>query len=282
MKILIKPTKKIEEYQHIDGFILPLKDYSTDYESNYTLEEIIEIGRNTDKEIFIVMNRMIFNNDINELKGILKKIEDLKITGVFFYDLAFLKFKQEMNLKTDLVWNAPHMTTNYKTCNYYYDKGVKYASLSNEITLKEILEIREKSKITPMFTLISYPPVATSNRYLITNYLKMYNLKNKMALEIEEKITKEKYLVTENKFGTTFKYGKILNNIEALEKLKEVDFPYLVLIEDGIDHNTFQKILAIIDKNRKENASVDEIYSLVGNNTGFLNKETIYKVKKDE
>lgn len=282
MKILIKPTEKIEKYQHIDGFILPLKDYSIDYESNYTLEEIIEIRRNTNKEIFIVMNRMIFNQDIINLKEILQKIEALKITGIFFYDLAFLKLKQELNLKTDLVWNAPHMTTNYKTCNYYYDKKVKYAYLSNEITLKEILEIKEKSKIIPMMTLISYPTVATSKRKLITNYHKMHNLENKENLTIEEKITKEKYLVTENKFGTTFKYGKILNNMAALEKLKEVDFPYLILIEDGISHNIFQKILTIIDKNRKENIKVDEIYDLIGNNTGFLNKETIYKVKKDE
>lgn len=282
MKILIKATKNIEEYQHIDGLILPLKDYSTDYESDYTLEEIIEIRKNTNKEIFIVMNRMIFNKDIKELKEVLKKIENLKITGIFFYDIAFLQLKQEMNLKTDLVWNATHMTTNYKTCNYYYEKKVKYAYLSNEITLKEILEIKEKSKIIPMITMISYPTVATSNRKLITNYHKMHNLEEKKNLEIEEKVTKEKYLVTENKFGTTFKYGKILNNIEALEKLKEVDFPYLILIEDGIDHSTFQRILTIIDQNRKKSKKVDEIYSLIGNNTGFLNKETIYKVKKDE
>lgn len=282
MKILIKATKNIEEYQNIDGLILPLKDYSTDYESDYTLEEIIEIRKNTNKEIFIVMNRMIFNKDIKELKEVLKKIENLKITGIFFYDIAFLQLKQEMNLKTDLVWNATHMTTNYKTCNYYYEKKVKYAYLSNEITLKEILEIKEKSKIIPMITMISYPTVATSNRKLITNYHKMHNLEEKKNLEIEEKVTKEKYLVTENKFGTTFKYGKILNNIEALEKLKEVDFPYLILIEDGIDHSTFQRILTIIDQNRKKSKKVDEIYSLIGNNTGFLNKETIYKVKKDE
>ncbi len=282
MKILIKPTKKIEEYQNIDGVILPLRDYSIDYETDYTLEEILEIQKHFDKEIFLVINRMIFNQDIESLRRVLLEIEQLKITGIFFYDLALLKLKQELNLKTDLVWNATHMITNYKTCNYYYNRGVKYACLSNEITLKEILEIKEKSKIIPMFTMISYPIVATSKRKLITNYHKMHSLENKEYLEVEERLTKEKYLVQETKFGTVFKYAKILNHIEALEQLKKVDFSYLILIEDGIDHHIFQRILTIIDKNKKENAKVDEIYDLIGNSTGFLNKETIYRVKKDE
>lgn len=282
MKILIKPTKKIEEYQNIDGIILPLKNYSVDYENDYSIEEIRKIKENFSKEIFIVINRMIFNRDIDHLKEVLKEIETLQVTGIFFYDLALLKLKEELKLKTDLVWNAPHMTTNYKTCNYYQAKKVKYAYLSNEITLKEALEIKEKSKIIPMFTLIGYPTVAMSNRHLITNYHKMHNLENNERLEIEEKVTKEKYYLYENEFGTTFKYGKVLNNIEALEKLKQVNFPYLILIEDGIDHSIFLKVLENVNQNIEKNAPLDEIYHLIGDNTGFLKKETIYKVKKDE
>ena len=33
------------------------------------------------------------------------------------------------------------MVNNYKTCNYYHSKGVKYALLGKEITLEEIIEI---------------------------------------------------------------------------------------------------------------------------------------------
>ncbi len=278
MKILVKPSlSQINEYKNIDGFILPLKEYSTDYESYFTIDEIINIKTKSNKEIFVVLNRMFFNEDIDSLKQILKKIDELNLTGIFFYDLSILQLKKELNLKTDLVWNATHMVTNYKTCNYYLEKGVKYAYLSNEITFNEIIEIKEKSNIIPLFTLIGYPTVANSNRYLITNYNKMHNLKNNSKLIIEEKITKDKYILSENKFGTTFKYGKVLNNSTILHTLKEINFPYIVLIEDFIDHNDFLKILDII--NNKEDYT--EIAKLVGNNTGFLNKETIYKVKKN-
>ena len=72
---------------------------------------------------------------------ILVQLDKMNITGVFFYDLAVLELKRELNLNIDLVWNQTHMVNNYKTCNYYYSKGVKYALLGKEITLDEILEI---------------------------------------------------------------------------------------------------------------------------------------------
>ena len=278
MKILVKPTGKIEEYKNIDGLILPLKGYAVDYLNYYTLDEIKEIKAKFNKEVFVVINRMINNKDIDNLKEVLMKIEQLNITGIFFYDLAVLQLKKELNLKTDLVWNASHMTTNYKTCDYYYEKGVKYAYLSNEITLKEVLAIKEKSKITPMFTLVSYPVVATSFRHLVTNYNKYYGLDVNDSLEVLEKVSNEKYLLNESEFGTTFKYGKILNNCSALIKLREVAFPYVVLIEDMINHEVFLRVLDII----RSNGSISLINDLIGDNTGFLNKETIYKVKRDE
>ena len=37
------------------------------------------------------------------------------------------------------------MVTNYNTCNYYYDKGVNFAYISNEITLEEMIEIKKNN-----------------------------------------------------------------------------------------------------------------------------------------
>lgn len=278
MEILVKPNYDIKEYKDVDGFILPLKDFSVDYDKYYTIEEIKNIRKNSEKEIFIVINKMFFNEEVDNLTYILKEIDTLDLKGIFFYDIAVLQIKRELNLKTDLVWNATFMVTNYKTCDYYYSKGVKYAYLSNEITLEEVLEIQKLSKIVPMFTMISYPVVANSYRKLITNYSKMHDLDLLKKLEIEEKVSKDKYFLEENNFGTTFKYSKILNNTSSLKTLKEVDFPYIILNEDLINHDTFLKCLSIITSS----GNISDINNLIGENTGFLNKKTIYKVKKDD
>lgn len=277
MKILVKPSLDIDDYLNIDGLILPLSKYSVDYDTYFSLEDIKDIKKKFNGEIFVVLNRMFFNDDINLLSDVLKELDNLSLTGIFFYDLAVLQLKKELGLKTDLVWNATHMVTNYNTCNYYLEKGVKYAVLANEITLKEALEIKEKSNITSMFNLIGYPVVANSYRKLITNYNKMHNLEVNKELVIEENITKDNYIVEESTFGTTFKYGKPLNNSKVIDILRKENFPYIILNEEKIEHKVFLEVLDIIINNK----DISRVEELLGNNTGFLDKETIYKVKKN-
>ena len=276
MKYLVKPVKFSKDIV-CDGLVLPLKDYSVEYENYFSLDEIIKIRSEFNKDIFVVVNRNFFNDDIDNLKDVLIKLDDIGITGIFFYDLAVLELKKELNLKFDLVLNKTFMVTNYKTCDYYYEKGVKYAYLSNEITKDEIFDIKDKSKINPIIMLFGYPTVATSRRKLITNYRDFNNLDSKGNLEIIEKVTNDKYMVYEDKYGTTFRYSKVLNNLEILEELKEKDFSYVVLVEDFIDHDSFLEVVDTIYNNK----DFSKIYEKFGNNTGFLNKKTIYKVKKD-
>ena len=126
MKLIIEPSTKDDLYlDYVDGIILSLKDYSIGSNVYYDLDEIKEILKNTKKEIFINMNNNIMNNEIEELKTILKELDKLNIKGIFFYDIAILQLKRELKLNIDLIWNQTHMVNNYKTCDYYYSKGVK-------------------------------------------------------------------------------------------------------------------------------------------------------------
>lgn len=142
MKLLIEVSDKSNLFlDKTDGIILPIDKYSVESICTFSLDEIKDIVNKTKKEVFIKINKNIMNDDINDLKKILIELDNLNIKGIFFYDLALLQLKKELNLKMDLVWNQTHMVNNYKTCNYYYSKGVKYALLGKEITLDEIIEI---------------------------------------------------------------------------------------------------------------------------------------------
>lgn len=288
MNLIIKP-KNIDSIKILEEeieIILPLEDFAVDYETYFTLEQIIKIKQeNPKRKIYIVINKMMYNYDIDHLKEILLKLEKIKIEALFFYDLSILKLKQELNLTLELVWNATHMITNYKTCNYYKEKEVNYACLSNEITLEEMLEIREKSSIEPIITLIGYPTVATSRRKLITNYNYTNNYINKDMLIIEELVTKEKYKLIETKHATTFKLNKLINLTSVLNTFIENGFKYFIVLEEDIESNHFKRIIRILQETLKNNyikkEQIDEITQYIGNNTGFLYKKTIYKVKKN-
>ena len=279
MKILVEPKSKIIENIKCDGLILALNNYAVESVVYFDLDEIKEIKK-SNLEIFVKVNRNFFNEDIDGLKEVLKELDNIGINGVFFYDLAVLQIKKELDLKLPLIWNQTHMVNNYRTCDYYYSKGVEYALLGKEITLDEIKEIIEKSKISCMVEVISIPSVAFSKRKLVTNYYKDLGKDGDKNLLVKEKVTGDFYKVIEDDYGTCFYLNKITNGTSVIKDLYDVNCPYIILREYGIDNF---------------NELVDDTYSYVsggcidtdylskyeklGDSTNFFFKKTIYKVK---
>ena len=288
MKLLIEPSNKNKLYLDIvDGVILPLDDLAVESNIYFTLEEIEKISKNyNDVEIFVKINKNLMNNDIDKVRDILIKLDKLKIKGIFFYDLDILQIQKELNLDVDLVWNQTHMVNNYKTCNYYFEKGVKYALLGKEITLDEIKEILEKSKIISMVEVVSRPSVAFSKRKLVSNYLKNEGRALENKLTIKEKITDTFYDVVEDKNGTSFYLNRIMNGTSIIKELFDNECSYIIFREYGLEDNFFQLIIdtkKYILNGCLENDYNDYVdkYKILGDDTNFFFKKTIYRVKKN-
>lgn len=285
MKILIEPITKQNKYEDADGIILALKDYSVQSMNYYSIDEIKTIkDNNPTKEIFISINKNLMNEDIEPLSNILKEIDNLNVNGIFFYDTAVLQLHRELNLKTDLVWSSTHMVNNYKTCNYYNDKGCKYALLGKEITLEEIKEIITNSTITSMVEVVGLPSVAFSKRRLVFNYYSDLGKEKKDSIVIEEKVTKEKYIVNEDSNGTGFFLDRVVNGTGILKDLYDVNCKYIIFREYGIDKDTFYELVKDTKdyiNNKCTDEGYIEKYKKLGDFTNFFFKKTIYKVKKN-
>ena len=284
MKLLIECSQKEQLYlDSVDGIILPLKDYSVESIQYFTMDEIKEIKKNSTCEVFVKLNKNFMNEEIDALEKVLKELSSLSISGVFFYDLAVLELVRELHLEIPLIWNQTHMVNNYKTCDYYYEKGVKYALLGKEITLEEIREIIEKSKIQAMVEVVSRPSVAFSKRSLVTNYYKDLEKKGKQEITVKEKVTGENYHLIENQNGTSFFLDTITNGTGVIHALYEWNSPYIIMREYGLE-DTFEELV----KDTKiyiQDGCVDtnyvEKYKKLGDSTNFFFKKTIYKVKKN-
>ncbi len=284
MKLLIEKIDDNFKDLNVDGLILSLKDLSIQSIKYYSLEEIKSIREKyPNLEIFIKINKNIFNKDIEVLKESLLELDKLNINGIFFYDLALLQLKKELNLKLDLVWDQTHMVNNYKTCNYYNELGVKYALLSKEITLNEIKTIIEKSTITSMVEIVSVPSIAFSKRKLLTNYYKSINKDPKDNIEVIEKVSNNKYIVTEDNNGTSFYDANIVNGTSIIKDLYDINTPYIIMREYKIPkfNELVNDTKKYIDDKCIDNNYVDK-YKVLGDNTNFFYKETIYRVKKNE
>lgn len=282
MKLLIEVSSKKNLYlDDADGVILALDNYSVESIVSFSVDEIKKIKNNTSKEIFVKINKNLMNEDIEKVRNILIELDKIGINGVFFYDLAILELKKELNLNIDLVWNQTHMVNNYKTCDYYYSKGCKYALLGKEITLDEIIEIINKSKITSMVEVVSKPSVAFSKRKLITNYYKDLGKRGSEELIIHEKVTDSNYHLIEDSNGTSFYLDIITNGTSVIKELFENKCQYIIMREFGIDN--FNELITDT-KNYISSGCIDNNYvskyKKLGDSTNFFFKKTIYKVKK--
>ena len=111
-----------ETINYVDAYLLGVKDMSVNLPNYYTLDELKEINKylkKNNKELFVSVNKNIHNHELDELKAILMKLNELDIKALFYYDLAIPNLKYKLNLKYDLVWAQEHLTNNYYTSNYW-------------------------------------------------------------------------------------------------------------------------------------------------------------------
>jgi len=252
----------------VDAFILPIKDYCINYGDDFTLEDVQDF-KTLGKEVFLALNKNIHNDELDKLQDILLDIEKLGVDGIIYYDVALLKLRNELGLTTDLIWSQEHMVNNYGTINYWYEKGVKYAYLSSELTKDEISSIKKNSKSKLFVNMFGYIPMFTSRRHLVDNYINYFDLCHQNK---NKNIYKEgkHYPISDTNHGTTVYSDYILNVLD--EDLSFID--YGVFNSYLINDDDFKEILYNYKYNIKNYKFPFE--------HGFLYNETIYRVKKND
>ena len=284
MKVLVEvANKKISNYVDCcDALLLGLENFSVLNSVTFSVDEIRKITKDyPDIDVFVKMDKNLFNDEINDVRHVLQELEQMSIRGVFFYDLAILELKQELSLSLDLVWSQTHMVTNYRTCDYYYQQGVHYVLLSKEIMLDDILKNVKKSFILSVVEVVSLPSVGYSRRKLLSNYYKDLKESTHSTLSVLEKVTDKKYLVKEEDEGTGIFLDEVLNGTSVIKPLYEAGVSYILFREEGI--SSFMELINDT-KNYIDGGCVDtdyvSKYKKLGDSTGFFFKKTIYRVKK--
>lgn len=284
MKLLIMP-KSIDQIESliedIDGVIVGIKDLSINQPAYFTLDEIKKINeiiKNNGKEIFVSLNKNMFNKDLEILEYTLLQLDNLKLNGILYYDIAIVNFKKNLKLVTPLVWNQEHLTTNYLTSNFWYEYGAKYTMLSSEITIDEINDIALNANAKTMVPIFGYLPMFVSRRHLVKNYLDTFKIKDDSNINYIEKEDKM-YAIIDSNDGTIAYSNKCLNGINETLKLN-VD--YIVLNSFNINNATFKRVVSMYNIVNESNVQEfkEEIDKMLDTDTGFLYKETVYEVKK--
>lgn len=278
MKIAVIPNGKLDKYKNSDALILGLKDFCVNT-SSYSFEDIEKIVNESDKEIFIAINKNIHNNEISLLEDYLKRFSKMKIAGIFYADVALIEINKELNLKLKLIWSQEHLTCNYHTINYWLNEGASGVFISNDITKREILEIDQNVKGTKFVQIFGYVPIYVSRRHAVDNYLKAFDIKDKD--KSFNYISKEgsNYPIVDSNVATEVYSNNILCSLNEIKEYTNIDYGIINFF--NIDHDE-EKIIDIFKTVTDNN--IEEYNSFIKDNfknidSIFLYEETIYKVK---
>ena len=148
-KIIVTPSSLDHMYEltsyNIDGFIIPIKNLSANqsFEVDYKDLELV-IDKN--KEVILLINKMMHSSDIELLREVLKKVSTLKVDKIMYYDNSVYMLSQELKLNIPLVIYQDHLNLSILSNKFYNDMGINYAYISSDITKEEIRDIKLNTK----------------------------------------------------------------------------------------------------------------------------------------
>ena len=184
-KLMLIPSDKNFDY-NCDSYLIGIDGLSVNMPIYYSIDEVESLS--SSKEIFVSLNKNMHSSDLELLESILVRLSKLDIKGVFFYDIGVLNMVKRLGLNIPLVWAQEHMTNNYMSVNFWKSKGVDYTLLSEEISFKDIIDIKNNSDCGLIVPIFGYFPMFVSRRHLKKNYLDRFDLSDDSSINY---ITKE-------------------------------------------------------------------------------------------
>lgn len=210
---LIIPNKKdldIYTKYNFNTFILPLENYSIGFNIYYNIDEINSLSLKYN--IYVIMNKLLHKN-IYDFKEIYNKFN--KNIKFIVEDIGLI----EIIDKNRLVLYENHILSNYKAINFLNSLDINNVVINNDLTIKELEEIQEKTNSNLYYFYVSKNSLMYSRRNLVTNYNKYYNLDNTNNYKLIEKVSKKVLDIYEEKDGSVVYYDKIFCASKYLDKL---------------------------------------------------------------
>lgn len=242
----------------ITTFLFALKNYCVGYEKEFDIEEINNLNL---ENKYILINRVLDCQSVDKLKTILSK--NLNITGIIYEDIAVYQIIKELKKDLDLIFFQNHFNSNIGSINFWLDR-VNSVIVCNELTKEELTYITNNAKKEVVVQAYGYNQAMYSRRLLLSNFCNEFKLDKRKKNTLIEKVSGLKFLALENDYGTVLYYGKIFNGLELMS-LPNVKYFYINTT--FINHEEIMKVLDSLDG------------TILDTDDGFLNKETIYKLK---
>ncbi|QCR32969.1 peptidase U32 family protein [Lysinibacillus sp. SGAir0095] len=286
-----------------DAFVIGEQQFGLRLAGEFSVSEVEEATKlihEAGKKVFVAVNAIFHNDRLDALEGYLKEMQRIGVDALIFGDPAVVVAVRELEITIPLHWNPETIATNWFQANYWNERGAKRAVLARELSLDEVLEIKENAAPEIEVQIHGMTCMFQSKRSLLGNYflyreevMEVENRKSNKNMFLHDKERKNKYPIYEDINGTHIFSPNDMCLIDELTELFEAGIDSLKF--DGVLHteeyiNTVtncyrQAIDAYFDngvdayEEMKDEllVRIEEIQpALRPLDTGFIFKETVY------
>ena len=204
--------------------------YIGDELKNFSIDELkksVEYAHNRDKKVYVSLNKIPHENDINEIKRYIKSLIDTGIDAIVVIEPGMLTIVRDVCENIEIHLSDQANVTNYETASFWYNQGIKRVIVSKELSCEEIGQIRLKSPIDMDIEALVHGAlfISHSGRKLLSNFLKGKNadennrINSKKYNLVEEKRPGKYFPVYEDERGTFLFNTEDLCMIEYIPEL---------------------------------------------------------------
>lgn len=230
MKDIVLLLTKNEDLKNeeVDSFLIPVRNLSTRSKYELSLEEICRLRKATNKNIYLLCDRLISETEIEMVRDLLSeifRIGDL----VFFQDFLFLIEGKDYLKK--LVYYSPTLLVNNQDLSVLLDFGLRNFILSKENTYQDYKKILSQVKNINLGMLcFGYPQIYYSKRKMISSFKEQYNIDFiDNNLFIKERTRDFYQPIYEDQNGTFIFAGKVFFPYKNIKEFYELGMSMFVI-----------------------------------------------------
>ncbi len=196
---------------------------------NETLTKAVDYAHANGVRVYLTINTLPRNDEIDKLPEYLKFIDSIGIDAVIASDIGVLSLVKQHIPNMEIHISTQAGIVNYQTCLAFYEMGARRVVLAREVPLAEIAEIREKIPDDLDIEVFVHGAMCMSfsGRCLISNYLTGRDANRGECAQpcrwgyhlVEEKRPNDFYPIFEDEKGTYILNAKDLCMIEYVDQL---------------------------------------------------------------
>src|SRR5690554_1658844 len=141
---------------------------------NLTIEELkeaVEFVHSRCSRIYVTVNIIPHNQDLEQLPGYLHKLEGLGVDALIIADPGVLKIIRDQQIRIPLHLSTQANTVNHASVSFWAEQGFERVILARELSCQEIRGIRQQSELELEIFVHGSMCISYSGRCLLSNYL---------------------------------------------------------------------------------------------------------------